>query len=113
MGVLPACVSVCSVCVESRRFQHLLNSQDGWVGTSRILITWKVAGLVSMSVWGAQRAHSGVFAFFATCHLSLPSAGYCPISQGETPGQLSSWAFPVWFMAAFQMAEVAKSLTSG
>lgn len=102
---------VCLVSIESRRLQHYLRTQDCWVHQG--FSPWKVTGLVSTLVWGTNTAHSVVFAFLDPRHLSLPSAGDPPLSQGETPGQLSSWAFSVWFMGTFQMAEVAKSLTSG
>lgn len=105
-------ICVLRVCPVSIEKVSTPSQYSGFLDESRIL-TWKVTGLVSMSVWGSKTAHSAVSAFFATCHLSLLSAGYCPISPGETPGQLSSWAFSVGFRETFQMAEVAKSLTSG
>ena len=68
------CIRVLCVCKK----QKISFNTISYLGTARILITWKVAGLVSKSVWGAKRAHSGMFAFFATCHLSqlgiVPSA---------------------------------------
>lgn len=46
------CMCIGVLCVQKAEgfVQRYLNSQDGWVGTARILITWKVAGLVSMPV---------------------------------------------------------------
>lgn len=65
-----------------------------------------------LTVCGAQTAHSGVY----LPHPLPPLTGANWISShqpGCDSGQLISQAFSVWFMDEFQMAEVAKSLTSG
>lgn len=103
---MPTCILYVRLAsIQVRRLQYYLNTQDGGFSLGRLLV-WSHCLCV-------HKQPTLVFTFFTHCYLSLVPTGYPPISQGATPGQLSSQAFSVWFMDAFQMAEVAKRLTSG